>query len=452
MQGSRLIAKPRVLLVEDEAVIALDLAQQLGDFGYEVVGIAASGERAQALAAASRPDVVLMDVVIKGSHDGIETARAIRAGIDLPVVFLTAYSDAGTLDRISQVAPYGYLVKPFRPADLRTTIEVARVRHRLEQRLAESERWLASTLRCLGDGVIATDRAGCVQFMNPVAEDLVGCPLDDAMGRQVAAFFRLFDDDNVEPRADPVTEALADGQPTRKQTGNLRRGPAGGATPVEVQASPIRDDRQQLLGVVLVVRDISEQRRAEAALARLAHRDGLTGLPNRTALLAQLEAMISNANRLGSLLAVCFLDLDGFKDVNDSFGHRVGDQLLVQVARRLKDSLRVADFAARLGGDEFVVLAGNLAQADMADTIGRKLIDTLSRPYDLDGHAVAVTVSIGISLCPIHAAEPGGLLRLADSAMYQAKRQGRNRCLRAPDDHDPRVPPQADATAAIGQC
>lgn len=451
MHGFQVSAKPRVLVVEDEAVIGLDLAQHLGDFGYEVVGIAASGERAQALAASTRPDLILMDVVIKGAQDGIETARAIRTEIDLPVVFLTAYSDAGTLERIGQVAPYGYLVKPFRPADLRTTIEVARLRHRLEQRLAASERWFSSTLRCLGDGVIATDRDGRVQFMNPVAEDLVGCPLGGVMGSPVEAFFQLFDDDNLERRADPVTEALADGQPTRKQTGTLRRGAVDDSIPVEVQASPIRDDRQQLLGVVLVVRDISEQRRAEAALARLAHLDGLTGLPNRAALLPQLEAMISNANRLGNLLAVFFLDLDGFKDVNDRFGHRVGDQLLVQVARRLKDSLRVSDFAARLGGDEFVVLAGNLAEADMADRVGCKLIDALSRPFDLDGHAVVVTVSIGISLCPMHAAGVSDLLRLADSAMYRAKRQGRNLCLRALDDHDARLPPQADATDDVGQ-
>lgn len=450
MQDSQVNAKPRVLVVEDEAVIGLDLAQLLGEFGYEVVGIAASGERAQALAAASRPDLILMDIVIKGPRDGIETARAIRAEIDLPVVFLTAYSDAGTLERVGQVAPYGYLVKPFRPSDLRTTLEVARLRHRLEQRLADGERWFSSTLRCLGEAVIATDRDGRVQFMNPVAEVLVDCRPGEVMGVRVEEFFRLFDDDNLERRADPVSDALANGQPTRKEMGSLRRGTGDEAIPVEVQASPIRDDRQQLLGAVLVVRDISERRRSEAALARLAHLDGLTGLPNRAALLPQLEAMISNANRLGSLLAVLFLDLDGFKDVNDSFGHRVGDQLLVQVARRLKDSLRVADFAARLGGDEFVVLVGNLAKAEMADTVGRKLIDALSRPYDLDGHAVVVTVSIGISLCPIQAAEANGLLRLADGAMYQAKRGGKNRFLRALDDHDAGIPPREDAPAAVG--
>ena len=443
MQGDPSSARPRVLLVEDEAVIALDLAQQLGDFGYEIVGIAASGERARALAASHRPDLVLMDVVIRGSKDGIETARAIRAELDLPVVFLTAYSDADTLERISQVAPYGYLVKPFRPADLRTTIEVARVRHRLEQRLAQSERWLSSTLRCLGDGVIATDREGRMQFMNPLAESLVGRCLDEVMGSQVQDFFRLFDDDNVERLADPVTEALAGGQQSRKVSGSLRHGPGDDAIPVEVQASAIHDDRQQSLGAVLVVRDISEQRRTEAALARLAHLDGLTGLPNRAAVLLQLDAMISNANRLGSLMAVFFLDLDGFKDVNDRFGHRVGDQLLVQVARRLKDSLRVADFAARLGGDEFVVLAGNLTQADMADMVGQKLIDTLRRPYVLEGHTLVVTVSIGISLCPVHATEGSRLLLLADSAMYEGKRQGKNRCLRASDDHTAMAPSKA---------
>jgi len=443
--------KVRVLVVEDEAVIGLDLAQHLGDFGYEVVGIAASGERARELAAASRPDLILMDVVIKGPQDGIETARAIRADMDLPVVFLTAYSDADTLERIGQVAPYGYLVKPFRPADLRTTVEVARLRHRMEQRLAQSERWLASTLRCLGDGVVATDRDGRVQLMNPVAEQLIGCQLGAVMGVQVQAFLSLFDDANVAPQADPAATALASGQATDKEIATLRRSSDGASIPVEVQASPIRDDRQRLLGVVLVLRDISERRRAEAALARLAHLDGLTGLPNRAALMPQLEAMVSNADRLDNLLAVLFLDLDGFKDVNDSFGHRVGDQLLMQVARRLKESLRVADFVARLGGDEFVVLAGNLTRANMADTIGGKLIEALGKSYRLDGHEAMVTASIGISLCPVHAGDASGLLRLADHAMYQAKRSGKNRYVIFQDEHGAPVPPPEGPTLDTGQ-
>jgi diguanylate cyclase (GGDEF)-like protein/PAS domain S-box-containing protein len=417
----------RLLIVEDEAVIALDLAQRLKDLGYEVVGIAASGARALELATAQRPDLVMMDIVIKGPIDGIETARRIRAEIDVPVIFLTAYSDRDTLERVKQVSPFGYLLKPFRADDLRSGIEVARQRHQMEQRLRASERWLASTLHCLADGVIATDGQGRVRLINTVAEQLIGRRSDEVRDLPVHEVFTLLDAEGRAPVPDPIARALARGRPSKVETGTVRPRPDADPIPVEARASPIRDDRQRLLGAVLVFRDITERRRAEAALARLAHLDTLTGLPNRAALLPQLEAMLSNARRLGNMLAVLFVDLDGFKQINDSLGHRVGDELLVKVARRLKGALRVEDFVARLGGDEFVVLAGNLAQAELVPSIARKLIETIDRPFAIDGHELKVTASAGVSLCPADRSDADGLLRHADSAMYRAKELGKNR-------------------------
>jgi diguanylate cyclase (GGDEF)-like protein/PAS domain S-box-containing protein len=296
----------------------------------------------------------------------------------------------------------------------------------MERLLAESERWLSSTLHCLGDGVVATDANGRVRFMNAAAEGLIGRRHDEVRDAAVHEFVTLFDADAAERLPDPVASALAKGQPTRTKAGTLRRQPEADPLPVEIQASPIRDHRQGVVGAVLVLRDISERRRAEAALARLAHQDTLTGLPNRAALLPQLEAMASNARRLGSLLAVLFLDLDGFKQVNDSFGHRAGDQLLVQVARRLKEALRVEDFVARLGGDEFVVLAGNLAEPGLSRAVAGKLVEAVGQPYAIDGKAVSISVSVGVSLCPLEGADGAGLLRHADTAMYWAKGRGKN--------------------------
>jgi diguanylate cyclase (GGDEF)-like protein len=246
-----------------------------------------------------------------------------------------------------------------------------------------------------------------------------GLPLHD--------FLELQDAEGIDHLPDPTARALASGQPTPLETGTLVQQADADAVPVELRASPIRDDRQRLLGAVLVMRNITERRRAEAALARMAQLDALTGLPNRAALLPQIAAMASNARRVGKSLAVLFVDLDGFKDVNDSYGHRIGDELLVQVARRLRSGLRAEDYVARLGGDEFVVLAGNLPEPAMARAIGRKLIGILGRPYRIDEHAISITASIGISLPAAEAIEATELLRQADLAMYWAKGRGKNR-------------------------
>jgi diguanylate cyclase (GGDEF)-like protein/PAS domain S-box-containing protein len=435
--GPGLRGKVRVLIVEDEAVIALDLAQQLRSFGYEVVGIASSGRRAMELTAAQQPDLIMMDIVIKGSQDGVETARRIHTEFDVPVVFLTAYGDAGTVERVKQVAPHGFLIKPFRPADLRNAIEVALVRHGLEKQQGATVRWLTSTLQGLSDAVIATDEQGRVQFMNPMSERLLGCRGDQVLNTPVSELAALFDAQGGEPLADLAARALASGRPTAPETGTMRGRPDVEPLTIEVQASPVRDG-QRVLGAVLVLRDITERRRTEAAQARLTRIDALTGLPNRAALQPQIEAMAASALRLGSTLGVMFLDLDGFKQVNDSFGHHVGDAVLVEVARRLKEAVRVEDFVARLGGDEFVVLAGNLAQSNSASTVADKLIAAVAQPFALEaGREVLVTLSIGISLGPQDSADAAELLHRADAAMYLAKQRGKNRYVLYADAFEP---------------
>ena len=140
----------RVLIVEDEAIIAMDLAQRLEDYGYEVTGIAASSEQAIELFEVTAPDLVMMDVVIGGGRDGIETAALLHARRDVPVIYLTAFRDEASLCRARDSAPYGYLLKPFRPDDVRAAIEVALVKHGMESRLRRSEQWFARTLRCIG--------------------------------------------------------------------------------------------------------------------------------------------------------------------------------------------------------------------------------------------------------------------------------------------------------------
>jgi diguanylate cyclase (GGDEF)-like protein len=173
-------------------------------------------------------------------------------------------------------------------------------------------------------------------------------------------------------------------------------------------------------------RDIARQR-AEEKLSRQAMYDELTGLPNRRLLADRLNHTLAMARRQGINVGILYIDLDGFKLVNDSLGHSVGDLLLEQVAERLRSRIRESDTLARLGGDEFTVVLSQLRERQDAESVARQLIDQLSMPFHLGEHAVTISGSVGISVFPEHGSEPESLLQHADSAMYHAKRQGKNR-------------------------
>src|SRR5215469_4060792 len=184
-------AAPTILVVEDENVVALDIQRDLVSFGYGVPATASTGQEAIEMAAALRPDLVLMDIRLRGGVDGIEAAEEIRTHFNIPSIYLTAYADPATVSRARLTGALGYLIKPFGERDLHAAVEVALYRHRLEQQVKDSERWLAATLRSIADGVIATDAEGRIRFMNPVAERLAGWSAAEAAGRQTAEVLKV---------------------------------------------------------------------------------------------------------------------------------------------------------------------------------------------------------------------------------------------------------------------
>jgi PAS domain S-box-containing protein len=255
-----------ILVVEDEAIVAMDISARLRGLGYEVMGPASTGEEALALAARSRPDLVLMDIMLRGGMDGVEAARRIRELTGAPVVYLTAYADDSTLRRAKVAEPLGYLLKPFEERELRTTIEMALYKHRTEVRLRESERWLATTLRSIGEAVIAADERGRVRLINPAAESLTGWPQDEAMGRDLDEVFQLADEATGQR-----VEAVADGErraAASRRADVLLLSRDGRSTPVETSASAITGEKGDFHGSVLIFKDISERRRLATQLLR----------------------------------------------------------------------------------------------------------------------------------------------------------------------------------------
>src|SRR4028119_831448 len=177
--------RAKILIVEDESIVAFNIQNRLEGLGYVVAAIVSSGEAALQIAAQNHPDLVLMDIKLKGRIDGIEAAAQIRNCFNIPVVYLTAYTDDETLNRAKLTEPYGYILKPFESRDLCTTIEVALYKHQMEQELREREQWLTTTLKSIGDAVITTDAKGLVTFMNPVAEMLTCWKQEEVLGNDL---------------------------------------------------------------------------------------------------------------------------------------------------------------------------------------------------------------------------------------------------------------------------
>lgn len=258
------MAGERILIVEDESIVAKDIQNSLNNLGYAVPAICSSGEDAVARIGELKPDLVLMDIMLKGSIDGITAAEQIHARSLVPVVFLTAYIDDQTLKRAKISQAFGYLLKPFEERELRTTIEMALYRHTMDRKLRESREWFETTLRCLGDAVIATDANARIQLINPIAETLTGWPPAEAIGRQLTDVFCLKDQDqplSVERFQLANLNGLA-AQEQGKDSILVARD--GRPVAVDYSAAPILGlEGGAMLGIVVIFRDVSTRIQAE---------------------------------------------------------------------------------------------------------------------------------------------------------------------------------------------
>lgn len=513
----------RVQIVEDERIVALDLRSGLEQMGYEVVGIASDEHAALELADRTAPDLVLMDIHLDRGSDGIAAARALRERFALPVVFLTAYSEAETLRRASEAAPYGYLLKPFELRELNATVRMAMARRCEERKTEAAERRLMLALESARMTVLELDArssrlrwsgqdhnpqlqplaqtltlAGLQSQLDPMGQAaldaliLRGEPVDrtcewrpagcsprwleiharhfgaealimgmvrdvtervqaEARLRQAVAAFEateeamlFLDAEQKVLSCNPAfaaltgwTEAEAQGQRPQDFLYARRHGDRvdssphhgevtcwrrdGSTFPALEHLSAVLDERGSPTHYVLSFSDISEIRDTQFKLQHLALHDPLTGLGNRLCLQERLQEAVQGR------LALLFLDLDGFKTINDTLGHECGDELLMAIAARLSALLRRDDLAVRLGGDEFVVLMVEPRHAEDAMALADKLLQAIGAPVWVGGQEICVNASAGVALYPDQLSSPGALLKAADAAMYEAKARGRGR-------------------------
>jgi diguanylate cyclase (GGDEF)-like protein/PAS domain S-box-containing protein len=295
----------------------------------------------------------------------------------------------------------------------------------IEALLEEKER-AEVTLNCIGDAVIGTNIEGNVTYLNRVAERLTGWPSADAVGRPLGDIFRIIDSESRATVPNSTAPANHEDEIEGLTPTCILIRRDGAEAAIEDSVAPIHDRYGQVIGAVIVFRDVSATRSLSLKLAHLAQHDSLTDLPNRALFNDRLTQAITLARRHHTSLAVLYLDLDRFKQINDSLGHAIGDRLLQSVAMRFSSCIRASDTVSRQGGDEFVILLSEVAHAQDAAVCADKVIHSLKMPFLLDEHELHVTASVGIVIYPEDGTEVAALLQNADSAMYEAKGRGRN--------------------------
>jgi diguanylate cyclase (GGDEF)-like protein/PAS domain S-box-containing protein len=281
------------------------------------------------------------------------------------------------------------------------------------------------TLNSIGDAVVCTDASGIITFINPVAEQMTGWVSHEASGRPMVEVVHILDATTREAIPDLMKMAFGQNQAMHLPPNSILIRRDGHEIPIEDSIAPIHNREGQATGAVIVFRDVSAARAMAEQIAHLAAHDFLTGLPNRMLLNDRIGQAIALAPRHGKKVALLFLDLDGFKQINDSLGHLAGDKLLQSIAKRLQSCVRRTDTVCRHGGDEFVVLLSEVQRTDDAAMLARQILESVAESHSIDGHSLNVTGSVGISLYPDDGVDTVALLENADAAMYQAKENGR---------------------------
>jgi len=435
--------QPRLLLVDDEPRLLSSLYELLRvQDSYQLV-TATNGAEALAALNRQRFDLLLLDLRLPdmSGHDIMDFVNAREIDCDVIVMSGEAGIEAaiGALKR----GAYDYLRKPYNPPELLKTVENALQKRRLAventriaQRLENSEKMYRYLVDSSPDIIYTLNHEGCFTFVNDRAYQLLGYSREELIGRHYSVLVHdedqeraryVFNERRVDERASRNVELRlkcnnsAAGDRTFNNTlMTISLNAIGMHVPGEEVA------KHEFFGTYGVARDITDRKRAEEMISYQAYHDILTDLPNRILFKDRLGLAVIQAKRKLAELAVMFIDLDRFKLVNDTLGHVKGDELLQQAARRLKECLRKGDTLARHSGDEFTIVLPELRDRADAKAIADKFQEVLQQPFDLDGHVVHISASIGIAVYPSDGDSIEELLRHADIAMYQVKAQGKN--------------------------
>jgi len=359
--------------------------------------------------------------------NGLETFdRLFKVAPQVPILVLSTSQHEPIARQAVQRGAQDYLLKGrldnyLLPKALGSMID--RAAH--AEALFEEKERAQVTLNSIGDAVLSCDVSSRVTYLNKVAEQLTGWTGEKASGRPIEDVFHIIDATTRSTIPNPMAMAIREDRTVMLAPNSLLLRDDGVEAAIEDSAAPIHDRHGRVTGAVMVFHDVSSTRALSLNLTHQAQHDSLTGLPNRLLLDDRLNHAMGIARRHGVKLALLYLDLDRFKNVNDSLGHEIGDRLLKVIAQRLLGCVRGSDTVSRQGGDEFVILLSEVAAGQDAAISAEKVLRALNAPIDIDGHQLHVSASIGIAIYPEDGEDPASLLKHADFAMYHAKDCGR---------------------------
>lgn len=427
--------KPLALIVDDDPTIRLIASRTLELSGLRTVSVS-DGESGLAAFERDHPDIVLMDVMMPGidGYEAVEVLRASPAGRHVPILMLTGLDDLESINRAYEAGATDFISKPINWGILGHRVRyILRAAEAMEG-MIENQALLASAQRVARLGSWRWDFvADCMRWSDEVFR-ILGCDPAQTEAGVPALLSRVHPEEREE--LDGALHSLRDLGQVRELIHRFLL-PDGTTRYVRIHTEVTRDPDGRPLQAFGALQDITENKAAEQRIHQLAYFDRLTQLPNRQRFVDNLAVALEQAKRADRLVAVLSLDLDQFKRINDTLGHAVGDGVLMTVAQRLRDAVRGSDAItrllpgedaplARLGGDEFCVLLSDMQSFQDAAKIARRILDTVQRPIEIEGHELFTTTSIGIALYPSDGADADALLKNADAAMYFAKSQGRN--------------------------
>jgi diguanylate cyclase (GGDEF)-like protein/PAS domain S-box-containing protein len=420
--------RPTLLIVDDDHVMRMLEAETLAQYAFDVRE-AADGEQALGLLGESPPDLILLDVDMPGMN-GFEVCRHIRRRWDataVPVIMVTGMDDMDSINQAYEVGANDFIAKPINWPILGHRARYVLRSAQAARNLRELEEKQAAIVRAMPDMIFLLDRDGTfLDYKDGFGSKPFVTP-GEFLGRKLA---EVLPHEVAEVLGRGIEHALDRGE---LQSRLYQLPMPDGIHHYEARIAPSGADK-----VVAIVRDITSLKLKEEEIRRLAYFDPLTGMPNRLHFIERADRELLRARREERQLALLFLDLDGFKNINDTLGHSAGDFLLQSVAERLKEKLRASDIIerpkpdefnlhfARLGGDEFTIMLSEIKSPLIVGLVAQRVQEVLNLPFNIGGNAITITASIGIAVFPEDGEDAATLLKHADTAMYYAKDQGRN--------------------------
>ncbi|MDH3346693.1 MAG: diguanylate cyclase [Desulfobulbaceae bacterium] len=420
---------PSILIVDDDEVIRLFLRQFLEGEGYHVAE-AADGEEGLKKIAEKEFDLVILDIAMPGL-EGPTVCERINTlySHPPPVLMVTALDNEQVVDRSFGAGAMDYICKPIHWAVLRNRIKYILEAHWARRELEEMTRNYELILDSAANGICGVDGDKLISYINPAALEMLEYSKEEVLGRSYKEIFKISrpGQDDFEFDCCPFfekNECNCTKEPLHHDEMRLLK-KSGVAFPVDCRVTPIFSNGK-VCGGVMVFQDVTERQQAASLIRYMANHDSLTSLPNRNYFRKRLPQAISLAKRNKRILCLLFIDLDRFKPINDTYGHAVGDEVLIRVSERLTAMLRSSDSICRLGGDEFVILLESTHSAQGCEMVAEKAISLLNEPIEVNEHICNIGASVGISIFPDDCSDAETMLRNADIAMYRAKKKGRN--------------------------